>query len=458
MSRHDLAIRGERIITPGGEVAGCVVVDDGRITAVLGQDESVDAARIVDVPTGLVMMPGLVDTHVHVNEPGRTEWEGFASASRAAGAGGITTLIDMPLNSIPATVDVAALEIKRQAADGKCAIDVGFWGGAVPGNQAHLAALHEAGVFGFKCFLLPSGVAEFPELNAAELERYLGELSRLDAMMIVHAEDPDVIAHAPRPSGTDYAGFLASRPRAAESTAVQTVIEAARRTGARVHIVHLSDADALPAIAAAKADGVRLSVETCPHYLVFESGSIPAGATQFKCCPPIREAENRERLWQALGAGLIDFVVSDHSPCLPSLKLLDSGDFGAAWGGIASVQLSLPAVWTEAQARGFAVTDVVRWMSARPAEFAGLSGKGAISPGRDADFALFDPDADFIVDARTLRHRNPVTPYDGRNLRGVVRETWLRGQPISFDQPAGRLLSRHHDREAPQGHEPGAAR
>ena len=439
---HDLVLRAARIITPGGEISGCVVVDASRITAIVGHDQAPDARRHVEIAPDCVLLPGLVDTHVHVNEPGRTAWEGFATATRAAAAGGITTLLDMPLNSIPATVNAGALEIKRRAAISQCHVDVGFWGGAVPGNFDDLAPLHAAGVFGFKCFLLPSGVDEFPELGAADLERYLGRLAELDALMIVHAEDADVIDHAPPAHGTSYDAFLESRPRAAEARAIETVIEAARRTGARVHIVHLSDADALPMIAAAKRDGVALTVETCPHYLVFDAAAIPDGATQFKCCPPIREAENRERLWTALGDGLIDFVVSDHSPCVPALKRFDEGDFANAWGGIASVQLSLPAVWTEASRRGFALTDIVRWMSQRPAAFAGLDAKGAISVGRDADFTVLAPDVQFVVDAATLRQRNPITPYDGRTLRGAVRETWLRGAPISFVEPAGRLLEK----------------
>jgi allantoinase len=301
--------------------------------------------------------------------------------------------------------------------------------------------LHQAGVFGFKCFLLPSGVAEFPELGAGELDRYLARLAELDALMIVHAEDPELIEDAPAASGSAYDAFLNSRPRAAEARAIQTVIESARRTGARVHIVHLSNADAITMIIQAKAEGVRLTVETCPHYLAFDSSHIPDGATQFKCCPPIREPENRERLWQALADGAIDFVVSDHSPCVPELKLLSTGDFAGAWGGIASVQLSLPAVWTEAVTRGHDLGDIVRWMSQGPAKFAGLTAKGGIVRGHDADFAVFAPDEQFVVQAAALQQRNPITPYDGRTLRGVVRDTWLRGRRISLDEPTGRLLA-----------------
>jgi allantoinase len=438
---HELALRGRRVITPHGPGPACVAVDGGVITGILPYDTREGADQLFEVPDDCVLLPGMVDTHVHVNEPGRTEWEGFATATRAAAAGGITALLDMPLNSIPATVDTAALDVKRAAAHGQCHVDVGFWGGAIPGNFDDLVPLQQAGVFGFKCFLLPSGVPEFPELGAGQLDRYLARLAELDALMIVHAEDPELIEGAPPASGAAYDAFLNSRPRAAEARAIQTVIESARRTGARVHIVHLSNADAITMIIQAKAEGVRLTVETCPHYLAFDSSHIPDGATQFKCCPPIREPENRERLWQALADGAIDFVVSDHSPCVPELKLLSTGDFAGAWGGIASVQLSLPAVWTGAVTRGHDLGDLVRWMSQGPAEFAGLTAKGGIVPGHDADFAVFAPDEQFVVQASSLQQRNPITPYDGHTLRGVVRETWLRGRRISPDEPTGRLLA-----------------
>jgi allantoinase len=334
------------------------------------------------------------------------------------------------------------LRVKRKAADGQCFVDVGFWGGAVPGNLGELRALHDAGVFGFKCFLAPSGVDEFGHLEAGELAAALAELRSYDALMIVHAEDADAIAAAPEPSGTSYAAFVGSRPPAAEDSAIAQVIELARTTGARVHVLHLSSADALPMIAAARADGVRLTVETCPHYLAFTAEEIPDGATQFKCCPPIRDAANRELLWQALRDGVIDCVVSDHSPCTPGLKRLDVGDFGLAWGGIASLHVALPAVWTQARSRGHGIGDVTRWMAAYPAELAGLGHKGAIAPGRDADLVVFAPDETFVVDPERLHHRNPVTPFAGRELTGVVRRTWLRGEPVDFDEPHGRLLTR----------------
>jgi allantoinase len=385
----------------------------------------------------LALMPGLVDTHVHVNEPGRTEWEGFATATRAAAAGGVTTIIDMPLNAIPPTVDVDALAAKRAAAAGQCHVDVGFWGGAVPGNAAQLPALHEAGVFGFKAFLIDSGVPEFPPLRAAELESALGAVA---ALFLVHAEDPQAIR--PAASSSRYVDFVASRPPEAESAAVATVVAAARRTGARVHVLHLSSAAVLPLLAKARADGVRVTAETCPHYLTLAAEQVPDGATQFKCCPPIREAANADALWAGLVEGTIDCVVSDHSPCTPDLKRADTGDFAAAWGGIASVQLGLPAVWTAARERGIALEQVVTWMARRPADLAGLVHKGRIAVGADADLVAFDPDAAWVVDAGALHHRNPVTPYAGRTLRGVVRATWLRGELVDGVTPRGRLLAR----------------
>ncbi|MBC6460253.1 allantoinase AllB [Actinomadura sp. HBU206391] len=442
MTELDLVVRARRVITEGGEPARCVGVAAGRIVAVEPYDSSLTAARSVVLEDDEVLLPGLVDTHVHVNEPGRTEWEGFASATRAAAAGGVTTIVDMPLNSVPPTVDTGALAAKRAAAEPQCHVDVGFWGGAIPGNTRGLRALHDAGVFGFKCFLVHSGVEEFPHLTARGFEEALTELRSFDGLMIVHAEDPDVIDGAPAPRGARYDDFLASRPRGAEDTAIAQVIELARRTGARAHILHLSSSDALPMIASARRDGVRITVETCPHYLTFTAEQVPDGATQYKCCPPIREAANRESLWRGLADGVIDCVVSDHSPCTPELKHLDAGDFGTAWGGISSLQVGLSAVWTEARARGFALADVARWMAERPAEIAGVRGKGHIAAGHDADFCVFAPDAVQVVDAAALHHKNPVTPYAGATLSGAVRGAWLRGEPIDPARPRGRLLTR----------------
>ncbi len=437
MAQYDTVLRARRLVTAGREQAGCVGVSDGRIVAVEPLESGLEGRRVVELGEDVVLLPGLVDAHVHVNEPGRTEWEGFASATRAAAAGGVTTILDMPLNSIPPTVDVAALEVKRKSALGQISVDVGFWGGAVPGNLGELTALHAAGVFGFKCFLVHSGVEEFPPLRPADLEEYLRVLRTVDGLLIVHAEDGDEIEQAPSVHGDDYRDFLSSRPRVAEDRAIGRVIDAARATGARAHILHLSSSDALPLIAEARRDGVRITTETCPHYLTFAAEEIPAGATQFKCCPPIREAANRERLWQGLADGTIDCIVSDHSPCTPELKRLDLGDFAQAWGGISSLQLGLSDVWTEARRRGFSLPDVVRWMAERPAQLVGLQRKGRIEPGYDADFCVFAPDDGFVVDPATLFHRNPITPYAGRRLDGVVRSTWLRGLEIGGAQPAG---------------------
>ncbi len=442
MADFDTVFRARRLVTAAGEASGCVGVSGGRITAVTPLEAGLDGRRVVELGDDVVLLPGLVDSHVHVNEPGRTEWEGFASATRAAVGGGVTTIIDMPLNCIPPTVDVAALEVKRKSAEGQCFVDVGFWGGAVPGNLGELPALHGAGVFGFKCFLLHSGVDEFPPLHPADLEAYLRVLRGLDGLLIVHAEDSTAIDKAPNAHGERYLDFLSSRPRAAENLAVAQVIQAAWRTGGRAHILHLSSSDALPMLASARRDGVRVTAETCPHYLALCAEEVPDGATQFKCCPPVREAANRELLWRGLADGTIDCVVSDHSPCTPELKRLDSGDFGLAWGGISSLEVSLPVVWTEARRRGFSLTDVVRWMAEGPARLVGLQRKGRIAPGYDADFCVFAPDEAFVVDPERLHHKNPLTPYDGRPERGVVRGTWLRGQELEGDQPQGRLLTR----------------
>jgi len=438
-------VRARRAVVDGRETAVTVVIEGGRIIGLAAYDAHLTATDDVTLGDDEVLLPGLVDTHVHVNEPGRTAWEGFASATRAAAAGGVTTVVDMPLNSIPPTTTLAGLVEKQGVARDQVHVDVGFWGGAVPGNVDDLAQLHEAGVFGFKCFLLDSGVPEFPAFDAAGLDTAMTELARLDALLIVHAEDGTEIELAPDASGTAYAGFLGSRPRKAEGVAIARVVETAARTGARAHIVHLSSADALPTIRQARAGGVRLTVETCPHYLSFAAEEILDGATEFKCCPPIREAANREDLWGALADGTIDLVVTDHSPCTPELKRRDTGDFGEAWGGIASLQLGLPAVWTQARRRGHTLVDVVRWMAEAPAALVGLTTKGRIATGMSADLCAFAPDASYTVDVAALHHKNPVSAYAGRTLTGTVRRTWLRGEPVDVDAaPGGRLLRRGH--------------
>ncbi len=448
----DRAFVAARAVVDGAERSCVVAVRDGRIAAVTDLDptgpiESFPARDIVRLADGEVLLPGVVDTHVHINEPGRTEWEGFDTGTRAAAAGGVTTVIDMPLNSIPATTTVAALARKRECAAAQAHIDVGFWGGAVPGNAAELEGLYAAGVYGFKCFLVDSGVPEFPPLDASGLATAIAETARLGALLIVHAEDAELIAAAPEAGGslsTSYATYLRSRPAAAEERAIEHILAAARATGARVHVLHLSSAGALAQLRAARADGVDVSVETCPHYLAIVAEAIDDGATQFKCAPPIRDAANCDQLWEAVLSGEIDMIVSDHSPCTPDLKRLDTGDFAAAWGGIASLELGLPVVWTAARARGATLCDVVRWMATASADRVGLSFKGRIEVGADADLVVFDPEGEFVVDPAQLQQRNRVSAYAGRRLAGVVRQTWLRGERVdpSSGTRHGRLIER----------------
>lgn len=438
----DLVLRGQHVLTTAGISAREVGVKDGKIVAIEPFGNNLDAARIIEIGVDEVLIPGLVDTHVHVNEPGRTEWEGIESATKAAAAGGVTTIIDMPLNSIPPTVNLDALEIKRAAASTKAFVNIGFWGGAIPGNKKDLRALHDAGVFGFKCFLLHSGVDEFPSLSVEEMEEDMVELQRFDSLMIVHAEDSQAVERAPAAQGVQYERFLKSRPRGAENVAIAQVIERARWTGARAHILHLSSSDALAMIKTAKAEGVKITVETCPHYLTLLAEEIPNGATAFKCCPPIREASNRELLWKGLEEGVIDCIVSDHSPSTIDLKDVDNGDFGVAWGGVASLQLGLPLIWSEAKQRGIGLEQVIDWMSSRPAGLAGLTNKGAIALGNDADFAVFAPEDFFVVDVTTLHHKNPISPYQGKRLEGVVRSAIVGGTEVDFRAPQGKLLRR----------------
>ena len=438
----DLVFRGRNIMTTAGLAPREVGVRDGVIVAIEPLGNNLHGAQVIELADDETLLPGLVDTHVHVNEPGRTEWEGFASATRAAAAGGVTTIIDMPLNSIPATVNAEALLTKRAVAEDQAFIDVGFWGGAIPGNTNDLRGLHDEGVFGFKCFLLHSGVDEFPHLEADEMEKDMAELKTFDSLMIVHAEDSRSIDRAPSAEGDQYGRFLASRPRGAENVAIAEVIERARWTGARAHILHLSSSDALPMIASAKRDGVKLTVETCPHYLTLLSEEIPNGATAFKCCPPIREAANRELLWKGLEDGIIDCIVSDHSPSTLDLKDLENGDFGVAWGGVSSLQLGLSLIWTEARQRGIPLETVVSWMSKRPAELARLTRKGQLALGFDADFAVFAADDSYVVNVHKLHHKNPISPYQGKPLAGVVRRTYLRGTEVDGVTPTGKLIRR----------------
>jgi len=450
MDPFDLILRSRRVVLDGSVMPASIHVRRGRIAEISVYDDfPAETLEQFDAGNDIVL-PGLVDTHVHINEPGRTEWEGFQSASRAAAAGGITTLIEMPLNSIPATTTLEAYRTKCAAAESQLWVDTGFWGGVVPGNVAELQPLWDAGVFGFKCFLVPSGVPEFEHVTEDGLRAALPELARLGATLLAHSELPGPIARAaagiagasPRAHST----WLASRPRAAENEAIEMLLRLAQEFGARVHIVHLSSSDAVPILRGAKAAGARVSVESCPHYLYFTAEEIPDGATEYKCAPPIRERANREQIWAALREGVIEMIVSDHSPAPPEMKGRETGDFLRAWGGIASLQLGLSVIWTVARERGFGIEDVVRWMAERPAQFAGLRTKGALRPEMDADFVVFDPEAAFRVNAQQLEHRHKLTPYDGRELRGAVRATFLRGKKIydggDFFGPCGRILKR----------------
>ncbi len=441
----DLVVRSRRVVLPDGVRPAAVVVHDGRIEAVLEPDATVESASSLDVGD-LVVQPGLIDTHVHVNDPGRTEWEGFETAGRAAAAGGVTTIVDMPLNAVPPTTTPAALAVKRAAAEGTCRVDVGMWAGLVPDGADSMAATVDAGALGAKAFLVDSGVPEFPPVGEADLERGMRALAERGAPLLVHAEWGPALAPNELDSRPDsHAAWLASRPAAAEVESIRWLIRLSRVTGGAVHVVHLSAADALEDLARARAEGLPITVEACPHYLTFEAGAIEPGDTRFKCAPPIRDAENRERLWAGLAEGTIDLVASDHSPCPADLR---RGDFATAWGGIASLGLTLPALWTEASARGFDLLDVARWTAAAPARLAGLdASKGAIAPGFDADLAIWDPDAEFVVDRDRLRCRHPVSPWVGRTLRGAVSMTLLRGRVVHDagefpGEPAGRVVTR----------------
>lgn len=448
MPAADLVLVSRRVVTPDGERPAAVVVAGERIVDVVAPEQAPDAAAVTDVGD-LAVLPGFVDAHVHVNEPGRTAWEGYATATRAAAAAGITTLVDMPLNSLPPTTTVAALEEKRAAAEGQLHVDVALWGGVVPGSEAHLADLHAAGVLGFKAFTCDSGVPEYGHFAPDRLGELTARLSELGATLLVHAEDPDTVRAATAAvasAGADpraYSTWLAGRPAEAEERAIAALVVAVQRSDARVHVLHLSAAGGLPLIAAARAAGVAITVETCPHYLTLAAEEIADGDTAAKCAPPIRDAANRERLWEALADGTIDAVVSDHSPAPPELKAVDTGDLVAAWGGIASLQLGPSLVWTEARRRGHTLSDLARWMAAGPARVAGLAGKGTLTPGADADLVIFDPEAVWTVDAAALHHRHPVSPYDGRELTGRAVTTYLRGRLVDpSGAPEGRLRLR----------------
>ena len=430
------AFVSQRVVTPDGVRPAAVLVQGEQIRGVVSADE-VPASFQREELGKAVLLPGLVDAHVHINEPGRTDWEGFQTATRAAAAGGYTTVVDMPLNCVPSTTSTASLEAKRRAASAKCSVDWAAWGGVVKGNQEEIEALGEAGVRGFKCFLVHPGIDEFTMVCESDLRTVLPHVARTGLPLLVHAELPDPISTATRRLETAdwrrYPTYLQSRPDEAELLAIRLMLSLCREYRFRLHIVHLATAAALNDLRSARAEGLPVTVETCPHYLHLEAERIPDGATQCKCAPPIRSAKNRELIWHGLKEGIIDMVVTDHSPCPPEMKLADQGDFRKAWGGIASLSMALPVMWTEVKARGFALSDLVRWMSEKPAKLAGCeSSKGRIAAGSDADLVVFDPEAEFTVTGNCLHHRHAVSPYLGEVLYGAVRRTYLRGTLV-FD-------------------------
>jgi len=428
------AYLSQRLVTPEGVRSGALLVENGLIRGVVAREQLPAAARGRDFGNSVVL-PGLVDSHVHINEPGRTEWEGFETATRAAAAGGYTLLVDMPLNCLPATTTVAALAAKRAAAQGKCLVDWAAWGGVVGDNHLEIEALAAAGVAGFKCFLIDPGIDGFAMVTEQELRRALPHLLRTGLPLLAHAEVAGPVDAALRSLSdadwTRYATYLQSRPEEAELLAIRLLLSLSREYGFRVHVVHLSAASALAELRAARSQGVPVTVETCPHYLYFCAENIRDGATLCKCAPPIRGRDNCEQLWQALREGLIDLVATDHSPCPPEMKRLEEGNYRTAWGGIASLSVALPVMWTAASRRGFTLEHIAQWMAENPAHLAGRGAhKGRLAEGCDADFVIFDPEAAFTVAPEHLYYRHAVSPYLGERLCGVVRETYLRGSPI----------------------------
>ena len=417
----------------------CVIVNNERVAAIVDHSLLPPDALLQDFGDHFIL-PGLVDTHIHINEPGRTDWEGFETATRAAAAGGYTCLVDMPLNSIPATKNLSALQEKRDAAQGKALVDYAFWGGAVAGNASDLKPLADAGVLGFKCFLVPSGVDEFTNLDEADLRAAMPVIAASGLPLLVHAELPAFLEKTAPSNGRRYSNYLASRPDEAELQAIRLLIQLVRESGCWVHIVHLATSHALADLRKARAEGLPITVETCPHYLYFDAESIPEGATQFKCAPPIRAGFHRDRLWQALRDGDIDLIATDHSPCPPALKKLETGDFFQAWGGIASVSVALSAIWTKERPD---ISRIARWMCEEPAKLAGLKNKGRIAVGMDADLTVFDGDRQWTVTEDRLYFRNKISPYLGQHLTGQVKATFVRGQLVYDDgrfpsQPCGR--------------------
>lgn len=431
------AFLSTRVVLPEGIGPATVLVDDGRIKSV-SHGRSIPHGYWVSDCGDDCILPGLVDTHVHINEPGRTDWEGFATATRAAAAGGYTTLVDMPLNCLPETTTVEALEQKRAAAQGKCQVDWAAWGGVVADNRQHISPLAAAGVRGFKCFLIHPGIEGFTMVDEAQLRAALPHIAESGLPLLVHAELAAPLEAAAASlvdaDWTKYTTYLASRPDEAELAAIRLVIDLCREFKCRIHIVHLSSADALTMLGNARSEGLPITVETCPHFLHLAAEQIPDGATLFKCGPPIRSKINQHCLWEGLLTGVIDLVASDHSPSPPEMKRLETGNFQQAWGGIASLSVSLPVMWTSLRERHLPLTWIARWMAEQPAKLAGLSGrKGSIAAGHDADLVIFDPEASFTLNADRLHYRHPVSPYLGELLWGAVKKTFLRGEEIFSD-------------------------
>ncbi len=442
------AFLSRRVVTPDGIWPAAILVDGEKIQAVIPQDQVPRHADACDFGEAAIL-PGLVDSHVHINDPGRAEWEGFETATRAAAAGGYTLLVDMPLNCLPATTTVASLEAKRAAAEGRCRVDWAAWGGVVEDNQADIEALAAAGVLGFKCFLVHPGIDGFTMVTEQQLRAALPAVARTSLPLLVHAELQGPIDTATETlknaDWRSYSTYLQSRPQEAELAAIRLLLSLCREYRFRLHIVHLSASEALRELKAARSEGLAVTVETCPHYLHLTSEEIQDGATAFKCAPPIRNRENRETLWKGLRDGVIDLVVTDHSPCPPEMKRFKEGSFKTAWGGIASLSMALPVMWTEASHRGFTLLDLARWMAEKPAQLAGCQmNKGKIAPGFDTDFVVFDSDSEFVVSEDRLYYRHAVSPYIGEKLRGVVKATYLRGKPVFVE---GKFLG------SPIGHE-----
>jgi allantoinase len=443
------AFLSRRVVTSEGIRPGGVLVDGEVIRNIVTLDQIPSEAKIVDFGEAAIL-PGLIDAHVHINDPGRTEWEGFETATRAAAAGGFTCVVDMPLNCVPATTSVAALEAKRAAAKGRCWVDWAAWGGVVADNQPNITKLAGAGVRGFKCFLVHPGIDEFTMVTEQQLREALPHIAETGLPLLVHAELPNYIDAATRKleqaDWTEYPTYLQSRPEESELSAIKLLISLCREYGFRLHIVHLAASQALPTLRFARLEGLPVSVETCPHYLHFQAEAISRGATQFKCAPPVRSAENREKLWSALADGTIDQVATDHSPCPPEMKRFAEGNFQTAWGGIPGLSVALPVIYTEARARGFSLTDIARWMAEAPAKLVGCQlQKGKIATAYDADLVIFDEDSEFLVTPERLHHRHPVSPYLGEKLQGEVKATYVRGRLVFADngfhgRPAGREL------------------